>query len=423
MIRPKEQAAYPRVLMYSQDGFGLGHMRRTHSIAGQLLRVSPNAQILTLSDSRLGEFFGPNRNHDYLKLPSIVKVGPGDWHAVSLALPFAEIRVLRAEVIRTTVLHFKPHILLVDHMPHGAMGELLPALRALKAAGAKTKIVLGLRDILDAPAVVQHRWQVEGAYRAITRYYDRVLVYGRREVFDLAEQYQFPSEVAKRLCYCGYVCTSASAQHADGTRAQHLASRAAGTQLIVSMAGGGDDAYPMMRALLDALPTIRARRRCVLVLIVGPFMPLEAQQDLQERAQGLPVCILSSVADTPSYIAAADLVVAMAGYNTTMEILQSGRRAILVPRPGPSAEQRMRAQLFAAQHWVTVIDPDDLSVENVARTILTSLRHEPSTVPPPMPILDGLCTVVDQLLALLVPSVAGSTRVAPVPAAAPDLGG
>jgi predicted glycosyltransferase len=236
-------------------------------------------------------------------------------------------------------------------------------------------------------------------------------------VFDLAEQYQFPPAVAKRLCYCGYVCTSATAQQADGTRAQHLAHKAVGTQLIVSMAGGGDDAYPMMRALLDALPAVRARRRCVLVLIVGPFMPLAAQQDLQERAQGLPVCILSSVEDTPSYITAADLVVAMAGYNTTMEILRSGRRAILVPRAGPSAEQRMRARLFAAQGWETMIDPDDLSVENVSRTILHSLQREPNIASSPRPLVEGLSTVVEQLLALLVPGGSEAPLVAAAPAA------
>jgi predicted glycosyltransferase len=411
--------------MYSQDGFGLGHMRRTHSIAGQLLQVCPDAQILTLSDSRLGEFFSAKRNHDYLKLPSIVKVGPGDWRAVSMALPFVEMRALRTAVIRSAVQHFRPHILLVDHMPHGAMGELLSALAMLKATGAPTKIVLGLRDILDAPAVVQHRWMIEGAYQTIEHYYDLVLVYGLREVFDLAEQYQFPPAVANRLRYCGYVCTSATAEHADGTRAHHLMRRAAGTRLIVSMAGGGDDAYPMMRALLDALPTIRARQRCVLVLIVGPFMPPEAQRDLQERARHLPVCILPSVDDTPSYIAAADLVVAMAGYNTTVEILRSGRQAILIPRAGPSAEQRMRARLFAAQGWITMLDPDDLGVENVAQTVLKSLRQEARTTPPPAPMVAGLSRVVEQLLALLPPDVAGLSTVAPAPAAVPqpDSGG
>src|SRR6476620_9779533 len=231
---PAESVRYPRIIMYSQDGLGLGHLRRTNSIAAQLVRVCPAAQILTLSDSRLGEFFGPTRNHDYLKLPSIMKVGPGNWQTVNLALPFHEVHALRREVIRSAVLHFRPDILLVDHMPHGAMGELLPTLAALKATRPRTKIVLGLRDILDAPEVVCQRWQIEGAFEAITKYYDRVLVYGMREVFDLAAQYQFPPAVAQRVRYCGYVCAPDPAPNAAGTRAKYLPRAGAQTRLIVS---------------------------------------------------------------------------------------------------------------------------------------------------------------------------------------------
>jgi predicted glycosyltransferase len=60
------QFAYPRMAIYSQDGFGLGHMRRTNSIARQFLRDYPNACVLTLSDSPLGQLFGTEKNHDYL---------------------------------------------------------------------------------------------------------------------------------------------------------------------------------------------------------------------------------------------------------------------------------------------------------------------------------------------------------------------
>jgi predicted glycosyltransferase len=172
-------------MIYSQDGFGLGHMRRTSSIANQIVQLRSDAAILTLADSRLGQFFETSQNHDYLKLPSIVKVGPGDWRAVSLPMPFDAVHAMRQELIRSAVLSFQPDILLVDHMPHGAMGELLPTLEALRATGANTQIVLGLRDILDAPEVVQRRWRAEGAYAAVERYYDRVLVYGERVVFDL----------------------------------------------------------------------------------------------------------------------------------------------------------------------------------------------------------------------------------------------
>jgi predicted glycosyltransferase len=354
-----------------------------------------------MADSQLGQFFETSKNHDYLKLPSILKAGPGDWRAVSLPLPFADVHVMRRALIHSAVLSYQPHILLVDHMPHGAMGELIPTLEALRASGAPTRIVLGLRDILDAPEVVRQRWQVEGAYDAIERYYDTVLVYGKREVFDLAEQYGFTPSVAERLRYTGYVCTPQAPRYTARVRAKYIPSSDGETKLIVAMAGGGADAYPIMRALLDALPAINARQRSFLALIAGPFMPVEQRRDLEMRARGLPARVSMSVSDTLSYIAAADLTIAMAGYNTTMEILHSGKRAILIPRRGPSAEQRMRAQLFAAQGWVEMIDPDDLDAANVAAQVCGALGRGPRMSAPQRPDMAGLTSAADTLLDMI----------------------
>ena len=391
----------PRIMMYSQDGLGLGHMRRTSSIANQIAQVRSDAAILTMADSQLGQFFETSKNHDYLKLPSILKAGPGDWRAVSLPLPFADVHAMRRELIRSAVLTYQPNILLVDHMPHGAMGELIPTLEALRASGAPTRIVLGLRDILDAPEVVRQRWLVEGAYDAIERYYDTVLVYGKREVFDLAEQYGFTPSVAERLRYTGYVCTPQAPRYTARVRAKYIPSSDAETKLIVAMAGGGADAYPMMRALLDALPTINARQRSFLALVAGPFMPAEQRRDLEARARGLPARVSMSVSDTLSYIEAADLTIAMAGYNTTMEILHSGKRAILIPRRGPSAEQRMRAQLFADHRWVEMIDPDRLAVANVAEYVSGALDRGPRMSAPQQPDMQGLASAANTLLDLI----------------------
>jgi predicted glycosyltransferase len=391
----------PRVMMYSQDGFGLGHMRRTTLIANQLLRLRADACVLTLGDSRLGQFFDAASNHDYLKLPSILKVGPGDWRAINLPLPFAEVHAMRKQLIHSAVMSFNPHILLVDHMPHGAMGELLPTLEALRASGSHTKVVLGLRDILDAPAVVQRVWRAEGAYDAIERFYDQVLIYGPQEVFDLPAQYGFSPAMADKARFCGYVCTPEAARYTARARAKYLSGAGGATKLIVAMAGGGADAYPFMRALLEALPALQAQQPCTLALITGPFMPAEQRRDLEARARGLPAHVSRSVSDTLSYIEAADLVVAMAGYNTTMEILRSGKRALLIPRVGPSAEQRMRASLCAAQGWVDMIDPDDLCTERIAQVVASSLRSAPAGTAMARPYLDGLNAAAEQLLALL----------------------
>ncbi len=69
----------PRLLIYSQDGFGLGHQRRTTLLANEFLARRPGASVLTVSDSPLGKFFKSAAGHDYCKLPSVQKVGPGDW--------------------------------------------------------------------------------------------------------------------------------------------------------------------------------------------------------------------------------------------------------------------------------------------------------------------------------------------------------
>lgn len=399
MALHNDTSHFSRLIIYSQDGLGLGHMRRTSAIAKRLLNLLPGACVLTLSDSQLGQFFPISASHDYLKLPSVVKTGPGKWQPARLPLSFQIIQEMRQDIIYSATMRFQPDIFLVDHLPHGTMGELLPTLRALKAAGRKTKIVLGLRDILDAPQVIKERWHSEGAYAAVEQFYDMVLIYGMRELFDMTEHYRFSPALSARFRYCGYVCPSPAERQRHPVRAGLNGHHDA--KLIVVMAGGGADAYPMMRATLEALPLVHKDHHCYCLIITGPFMPPELRQDLQTRAAGLPVRILTSVEDTYSYLEDADLVIAMAGYNTTVEILQSGKRAILIPRPGPSAEQRMRANLFAAKGWVEMVDPDHLIADCFAALISANLENSPPLPAQITPDLEGLNSSANHLISLL----------------------
>jgi predicted glycosyltransferase len=390
-----------RIAIYSQDGFGLGHMQRTGSIAWEIYRLRSEASILTFSDSLLGQFFPISPHHDYIKLPSIAKDSPGNWKATHLRMSFPEILKLRQDLIQNVLLSYAPDIFLVDHMPHGAMGELLPALEALDQAGISTHNVLGLRDILDSPEVTINRWKIEGAYDVIERYYTRILVFGMQEVYDVAEKYQLPESAAKKLFYCGYVSNLEHDRNAYNIRARYLAGQSADTRLIVVMAGGGADAFSMMSTLIEALPKVLESQPCVLTVITGPFMPVELIADLERRAGRLPIHMLEAVTDSLSYISAADLVIAMAGYNTSVEILRMKTPAILVPRAGPSAEQRTRARLFAEKHWVDTIDPDELTPENLAQSISSHLMHPNSSKPGALPNLSGAAVAAKHTLAVL----------------------
>ena len=390
-----------RIAIYSQDGFGLGHMQRTCSIAWEIYRLREEASILTFSDSQLGQFFSVSPHHDYIKLPSIAKDSPGKWKATHLTMSFPEILHLRKQLLSHVILNYAPDIFLVDHMPHGAMGELLPALEAIKHSRMHTKVVLGLRDILDSPEVTIERWKIEGAYDVIERYYSRILVFGMQDVYDVAEKYEIPESEAKKVFYCGYVTNLATASNAPLVRARFLANQSADARLIVVMAGGGADAYPMMSTLIDALPQVLKEQKCVAAVVTGPFMPAELIADLNRRASELPIYMLESVNDSLSHIAAADLVISMAGYNTTVEILRMKTPAILIPRAGPSLEQRTRARLFCDRQWVDMIDPDDLTPAILAQRIVHHFQHPLESNPNDLPNLSGAAAAANQTLSVL----------------------
>jgi predicted glycosyltransferase len=376
-------------------------MQRTCSIAWEIYRLRSEASILTFSDSQLGQFFPISPHHDYIKLPSIAKNGPGNWQATHLRVSFPEILQLRQQLISNVLLNYAPDIFLVDHMPHGAMGELLPALEAMDRAGLHTQNVLGLRDILDSPEVTINRWEVEGAYDVIERYYSRILVFGMQDVYDVAEKYQLPENAAKKLFYCGYVSNLDSDRNAHNIRARYLADKSPDTRLIVVMAGGGADAYPMMGTLIEALPKVLEEQPCIVAVITGPFMPVELIADLERRAARLPIHMIEAVTDSLSYISAADLVIAMAGYNTSVEILRMKTPSILIPRVGPSAEQRTRAKLFRDRHWVDTIDPDELTSDNLAERISAHLSHPNRSKPNALPNLNGAAVAAKHTLAVL----------------------
>jgi predicted glycosyltransferase len=372
-----------RVAVYSQDGFGMGHLRRTDSIATALLESRADTSVLSICDSPSGQLFRPVGRHDRLKLPTVVKQGPGDWTAPGLGMSFDAVRNLRSAVLMSALQSFEPDLFLVDHMPHGSMGELLPALEVLRRQVPGLRVVLGLRDIIDAPDVVQRRWSVEGAFDAVERYYDQVLVYGSPDLYPAADLYGFPASVRERTSYCGYVV---SPQRPPADRVAGMRQALAGdggpeARLVVVMGGSGHDAAPMMAAAVRATPLLNRRRTTEVVVVCGPHMPQADRRALGRRAAEHGARLVRSVSDAPALIGAADVVVAMAGYNSTVEILAGGTPGVLVPRRGPSAEQRTRARLFGERDWIGVVDPDDLTPASLAVAVETALCRDRTTVP------------------------------------------
>lgn len=389
-----------RILMYSQDSYGLGHLRRTTNLANALVSERPDLSVLLVVDSPVAPFFSLQDHIDFVKLPTVVKVDAGVFRPGRLLVSYSLVRTLRAKVIREVLRQFRPDLILVDHMPGGANRDLIPALRLTRLLGYRAKVVLGLRDIIDNPGVTCAVWDREGFYETLKRYYDAVLIYGCADVFPTAEMYRIREAVHDDVRYCGYVCNMDPVKDAHHVRAKM---RAGNQPLVAVMAGGGVDAYRLMRTYLDALPLAARSVRLATVMVTGPFMPEAQRKALWQRAKESGVEIHSSISDSLSHINAADLVVSMAGYNTLSEILRFHKPAVIVPRAGPSAEQRMRARIFAERGLVSVVDPEDLSPTRLACAIVQALTTPKAPCNGGAPGLLGIPVATRALLDLLSP--------------------
>jgi len=360
-----------RILIYSHDTFGLGNIRRMLEIARHLVESSPEVSVLIVTGSPMLHAFRIPPGVDYLKLPCLSRNVEGHYGARFLELSLAATVRLRANVISSAIADFAPDLILVDKKPYGVEDELCGALSALPAGAQRPKLVLLLRDILDSPEATTRIWQKNGYFDAISAYYDQVLVVGCPEVFDLRREYAFPHFTAAKVEFCGYI----SRQHGRQTRAEVRRALGVGEHepLVLVTTGGGEDGYELINAALRAMLSQPSQSRPRMHIVCGPEMAEEKRRAIAALARLLSnLSVQDFHDDMMSLMGAADVVVAMGGYNTVCELLTLRKRALLVPRVKPGQEQCIRAERMAALGLLRMLHPDQLT----PATLMSALRAE-----------------------------------------------
>lgn len=341
-----------RLLLYSHDTYGLGHLRRNLAIASHMLRTVDQLQVVLVSGSPVASRFTLPRGLQLVNLPSVVKVAPETYAARDHEVSFGVVSRARAAIIADVARRFRPDVLLVDHAPRGMKGELLPTFETLRRHVPDARIVLGLRDVLDDPATVRRTWAEEGVLETIEQVYDRILVYGTREIHDAASAYGITGAARQRVSYCGYI--SRVDERPLPLRENRAASR---PPYVLGTAGGGEDGIEVLMATLAAADALEVDA----LLVTGPLMHSETRERLLARAAGARshVRVVDFVPDLDAQMAGASAIVTMAGYNTLCEAVASGVPTVAVPRVWPRREQAIRARLFADRGLVRVVEPGD----------------------------------------------------------------
>ena len=393
---------YPRdlrVLIYSQDGYGVGHLRRNLSITLQIKKLCPSASVLIIVDSPVAPFFELPPLCEFIKIPTMVKIDYGVWQSNRLNMNSSELLPVRADMIQNIALSFQPHIFLVDHMPQGALGELEEPIKTIKQLSPHTKMILGLRDILGAPDDIYRQWSLEGAYRITEQFYDKVLIYGNPDIFHTSLQYKFPKSILDKTVYCGLVCRDESPEVFSNSQLKDLFPPE-NIPLILATGGGGHDASKFMDIFLDTASILKEKIKFKAVVSTGPFMKEDQINTFRRKAKHFPVAVESLGKDAIHFLTRADLLISMAGYNTTGEILKFRKNAIIIPRPGPSAEQTMRTRILTERNLFSSIHPNDLTSKALADMILHRLKIGNTITDENIPNMQGAYNAALMLLNL-----------------------
>ena len=389
-----------RVLIYSHDTFGLGHLRRCRTIAHALVEAYQDLSVLILSGSPIIGSFDFRARVDFVRIPGVIKLRNGEYTSLNLHIDIEKTLNMRSSIIKHTAEAFDPHVFIVDKEPLGLRGEVEETLHMLKESG--THLVLGLRDVLDEPALLGPEWRRKRAVPALREIYDEIWIYGLPQIWEPLTEINLPKSVRRKITYTGYLPRSTS-EMVSKSHSLEITKK----PYVLVTTGGGGDGEDLIEWVLRAYES-DAMLPYPALLVLGPFMQPERQSDFMKRADRLER-IEAITFDPHLEILEKNAagVVSMGGYNTFCEVLSMDKRAIMVPRTVPRREQYIRVSRAQELGLVRML-VDDGKFD--PRAMADALRALPSQKKPSEIVIPGLLEGLVNVNRLIEPWITESEQ-------------
>ena len=368
-----------KILQYCQHVLGVGHFFRTLEI---LRALSDHEVILVTGGDRVAADLPPHVRE--VHLPALMM--DADFKALHSGDEAASVEAIQAERKRRLFEIFEetaPDLFLVELYPFGRKKfrfELDPVLAGIREGTLPPcRTACGLRDILvekDDAASYENR-----VVKTLNRWFDALLIHADPKLIRLEETFSRVADLDVEIVYTGFVTPKPAPDARGRVRVRRSLGIGEDEKLIVASAGGGKVGAPLLEATLAAFPLMDGAENARLQVFTGPYMGDDAVDRLRSRAGGR-VSVSRFTADFLSHLAAADLSVSMAGYNTSMNLLAARVPALVRPF-AQNREQRLRAErLIGLGAAMRVLEKEDLSPDRLARLMADELgRRERPEVP------------------------------------------
>nr|WP_242041565.1 glycosyltransferase [Alkalinema sp. FACHB-956] len=350
----------------------MGHLVRSMEIVRGLTQ---EFQVCFINGGEIINGFDIPAGVEVVNLPAIKT--DAEFRALQVVdsdLDLAAVEAIRRAQLLQVYHQFQPDVLMIELFPFGRRKfsfELIPLLDAIQADDRKTKVVCSLRDIV---VTKQNREKHEQKVcTLINQYFDLLLIHGDPKFQPIEETFSRIKDLQCPVYYTGYVVQPQPVESATLPIQEPI---------ILATIGGGRFGHELLDAVVAAAPALETLIPHQIQVFTGPFYPEEKLQDLQWKATNCGNLRVDRY--TPNllqYMQRADLSISMSGYNTTLNVLTTGVKAMLMAFTGnDDQEQRMRSQKLAAMDLVTTIQPEDLAVDRFVALIQSCLQKPQQTV-------------------------------------------
>jgi predicted glycosyltransferase len=360
-----------RLLFYCQHILGIGHLIRSMEIVKGL---TDDFQVCFINGGEAIADFPIPPSVEMVQLPALKT--DTEFSALQIPAGFDSLEAVfadRCDRMVATVQRFQPDVLMVELFPFGRRrfsAELIPVIEAARDGGAK--IVSSLRDIVVTKQdQVRHEAKI---CKLMNRYFDLLLIHGDPQFMPLERSFSRVNDLTCPVYYTGYVT------QADTPTDVTMPTLTQPT--ILTSVGGGRFGHELLHTVAAASEWLAGRIPHHIQMFTGPFSPPEVHDSLCHLAQTRRNLTVERY--TPAlmaYMRQADLSINMGGYNTTLNVLKTGVRSMLLPFTGnDDQEQTIRAERLEDLGVVTIIRPDDLNPQRLADRIVAYLDTAPTAI-------------------------------------------
>ena len=244
--------------------------------------------------------------------------------------PVDFIQRRRKEILASLFEQHRPDVFIIELYPFGRTifgFELQPLLDDIhRGRFGDIKVVCSLRDILVEKK--NQQMYEERVINLLHTYFHLLLIHSDDRLLTLDETFGRMDDIQIPTVYTGFISPKTNPE--AGRQLRRELGVAPNEKLLIASAGGGRSGYDLLSCLLEAYPLMSRKAPIRIEMFAGPFREPEEFKMLNAKAvKGVRVRYYTR--RFLDYLAAADLSVSLAGYNTCMNLLAARVPALIYP--------------------------------------------------------------------------------------------